>query len=157
MRQKEIVADMVRQPRSVATLALKHGLSLHIWKFLFPPPIFFSRKTKKPIFFPEMGLSLPGTSCDIPAALLRVLFGNPAILFRRTRGFASPDFSGFAFIGVRLVFSFKRPRYPLQNLFDNKTPIFSFRRWAQLPQPINRVAGDNHTLFGDSAVQSLDP
>ncbi len=26
----------------------------------------------------------------------RILFGNPAILKMRTRGFASPDFSGFA-------------------------------------------------------------
>jgi hypothetical protein len=27
------------------------------------------------------------------------LFGNPAILYLRTRGFASPDLSGFAIIG----------------------------------------------------------
>ena len=27
------------------------------------------------------------------------LFGNPAILWFRTRGFASPDFAGFALIG----------------------------------------------------------
>jgi hypothetical protein len=37
--------------------------------------------------------------------LANTLFGNPAVLNLRTRGFASPDLSGFALIGD--IFNFK--------------------------------------------------
>jgi hypothetical protein len=35
----------------------------------------------------------------VPFKMRHHLFGNPAVLSFRTRGFASPDFSRFAFIG----------------------------------------------------------
>jgi hypothetical protein len=39
-----------------------------------------------------------------PAVLSGASFGNPAVLIFRTRGFASLDYSRFAFIGRRSIF-----------------------------------------------------
>jgi hypothetical protein len=54
---------------------------------------------KKPASQTEDGLSL---SC-VSRAGLGALFGGPAIRILRTRGFASPDYSGFAIIGELIV------------------------------------------------------
>jgi len=54
---------------------------------------------KKPASQTEDGLS---KSC-LPRAGLGALFGGPAIRTLRTRGFASPDYSGFAIIGELIV------------------------------------------------------
>ena len=44
------------------------------------------------------------------------LFGNPAVLPLRTRGFASPDFSGFALFGDLVVFQMFGNYYSLWHL-----------------------------------------
>ena len=71
-------------------------------------------------------------------------------------GSASPDYSGFAFIGVRPDFRFKDRSILLQKfLFHTKMPIFGYRRWAQLPQPLNiRLSG---IITLSSAIRLSNP
>jgi hypothetical protein len=75
----------------------------------------FDENKKTPNLLPKM--SAPGRvfDCRIPRNLTH-LFGNPAVLKVRIRGFASPDFSGFALSEI-----FTRHMCNGKNLYFNKS------------------------------------
>jgi hypothetical protein len=93
--------------------------------------------------------------CRVPRNITH-LFGNPAILTLRTRGFASPDCSGFALSEnyadrdqsngqiVKIHSSLK----------IDKAPI-SCRRWALLNSLYCRAPRNVSHLFGNPAILIL--
>jgi hypothetical protein len=76
-----------------------------------------------------MGVLLPRTSSECPKDLISVSFSGTRLSLLGTRGFASPDYSGFAFIGVSLLnfHNLNNLAYLLCNPIKKKT-IFHIKK-----------------------------
>jgi hypothetical protein len=71
----------------------------HLFQFF---QIILYPKRKTPILFLDVNVFLPRTSSECPKELVSVSSSVTRLSLLGTRGFASPDYSGFAFIGVSL-------------------------------------------------------